>query len=104
MNLQFMLFVNRRQEPALRKAMLLMKVAPSEYSSMMKPLPSVWFWPSMFSSETMPSMVLEPAPPFASEGVMPLDHDATVLLRLWATMQFLTLIPDGANKVMPVRP
>ena len=63
MNLQFMLLVSRRQEPPLRKAMLLMKVAPSEYSSMMKPLPSVCFWPSMFSNETLPSIVLAPAPP-----------------------------------------
>ena len=78
--------VRRRHEPELPNARLLTKVTPFEPSSPMKPLPSVWFWASVFSNETVPSTRLVPV---ASNSVTPLDHDATVLLPLCAEMEFL---------------
>ena len=66
--------------------MLLTKVAPFDPSSPMKPLPSVCFWASVFSNETLPSIR---SVPVASNNVTPLDHDATVLLPLCAEMEFL---------------
>src|SRR5690606_4746047 len=79
----------------------LMKVAPFDSSSTMKPLPSVRLSRSVFSNETTPSTTFSPS---ASNSVTPLDHDCFRLLPLCAEIEYLNLKFSALKKVNPVRP
>src|SRR6185369_15096640 len=100
MNLTLLISVSRRHEPPFMNARLLAKLAPCELWSAMKPLPSVCFWASMFSNDTLPSIT----PAGEAYRVTPLDQDWIVLLPLWAEMLCLSDTPGALKNVKPVRP
>src|SRR5688572_9207558 len=101
MNFVPRLSVRRKQEPALRNAMLLMNSALCDASSTMKPLPSVRFCSSEFSNEIVPSTTLVPV---ASNSVTPLDQACSVLVPLCAAIEFFRWKLGALKNVNPVRP